>query len=108
MRTGDRAFYYWIYPNFMINCYGDAMDTNLVIPRGIDKTDVIFDFYFSDVSEQAHANNLASIEVSEQIQDEDVSICTSVQRGLRSRAYAAGRLVRPPRSRGAPVPPAAL
>ena len=22
VRTGDRAFYYWIYPNFMINCYG--------------------------------------------------------------------------------------
>ena len=92
VRTGDRAFYYWIYPNFMINCYGSAMDTNLVIPRGIDKTDVIFDFYFSDVSEPARARNLASIEVSEQIQDEDVSICTSVQRGLSSRAYAAGRL----------------
>jgi len=91
-RTGDRAFYYWIYPNFMINRYGNAMDTNLVIPRGIDKTDVIFDFYFSDVSAAAHAANLASMEVSEQIQDEDVSICTSVQRGLRSRAYAAGRL----------------
>jgi choline monooxygenase len=30
--------------------------------------------------------------VSEQIQDEDVSICVSVQRGLRSRAYDAGRL----------------
>jgi hypothetical protein len=23
------------------------MDTNLVIPRGIDRTDVIFDFYFA-------------------------------------------------------------
>ena len=84
VRTGDRAFYYWIYPNFMINCYGGAMDTNLVIPRAIDRTDVIFDFYFSDVSEQARARNRASIEVSEQIQDEDVAICTSVQRGLRS------------------------
>jgi choline monooxygenase len=92
VRTGERAYYYWIYPNFMINCYGDAMDTNLVIPRGVDRTDVIFDFYFSDVSEQARARNLASIEVSEQIQSEDVAICTSVQRGLRSRAYTAGRL----------------
>ena len=43
VRQGDRAFYYWIYPNFMINCYGRAMDTNLVIPRGVDKTEVIFD-----------------------------------------------------------------
>jgi choline monooxygenase len=92
VRQGERAYYYWIYPNFMINCYGYAMDTNLVIPRGTDKTEVIFDFFFADVSASARDANLASIEVSEQIQDEDVAICESVQRGLRSRAYGAGRL----------------
>ncbi len=92
VRTGDRAYYYWIYPNFMINCYGNTMDTNLVIPRAVDRTDVVFDFYFLDVSDAARAANRASIEVSEQIQDEDVAICASVQRGLRSRAYTAGRL----------------
>jgi choline monooxygenase len=92
VRQGERAYYYWIYPNFMINCYGPTMDTNLVVPRGVDKTEVIFDFYFSDVSPAAHAANLESIAVSEQIQDEDVGICESVQRGLKSRAYGAGRL----------------
>ena len=92
LRQGERAFYYWIYPNFMINCYGRAMDTNLVIPRGVDKTDVIFDFYFTDVSEAAREENLASVAVSEDIQHEDVGICVSVQRGLRSRAYDSGRL----------------
>jgi choline monooxygenase len=76
----------------MINGYGQTMDTNLVIPRGVNKTEVIFDFYFADVSDAARAANLASIAVSEQIQDEDVAICESVQRGLRSRAYGAGRL----------------
>jgi choline monooxygenase len=92
VRTGDRAQYFWIYPNFMINWYGGAMDTNLVLPRGVDTTDVIFDFYFSDISDRARARNLASIEVSERIQDEDVAICASVQRGLTSRAYNTGRL----------------
>jgi choline monooxygenase len=92
VRQGDRAFYYWIYPNFMINCYGRAMDTNLVIPRGVRKTDVIFDFYFTDVSEAASSENLASIAVSQEIQEEDVAICVSVQRGLASGAYDAGRL----------------
>ena len=92
VRQGERAFYYWLYPNFMINVYGRAMDTNLVIPRGVDQTDVIFDFYFTDVSESARGENLASIAVSEEIQDEDVAICASVQRGLRSRAYDTGRL----------------
>ncbi len=92
VRQGDRALYYWIYPNFMINWYDGAMDTNLVIPRGVDKTEVIFDFYFPDVSDGARARNLSSIEVGQRIQDEDVEICKSVQRGLTSRAYEAGRL----------------
>ncbi|HKY08813.1 MAG TPA: SRPBCC family protein, partial [Candidatus Binatia bacterium] len=92
VRTGERAYYYWIYPNFMINIYAGVMDTNLVIPRGVDKTEVVFDYYFADVAQSARQKNLASISVSEQIQSEDVAICESVQRGLNSRAYSAGRL----------------
>jgi choline monooxygenase len=93
VRKGDRALYYWIYPNFMINWYDGVMDTNLVIPRGVDQTEVIFDFYFPDVvSEEARARNAASVAVGQRIQDEDVAICKSVQRGLNSRAYTAGRL----------------
>jgi choline monooxygenase len=87
-----QALYYWIYPNFMINWYEGVMDTNLVVPRGTDETQVIFDYYFSDVSAKAREKNLASIAVSERIQDEDVAICESVQRGLSSRSYSTGRL----------------
>jgi choline monooxygenase len=93
VRQGDRALYYWIYPNFMINWYDGVLDTNLVIPRGVDQTEVIFDFYFPDVtSDEARQRNHASVEVGQRIQDEDVDICKSVQRGLNSRAYNAGRL----------------
>lgn len=92
VRRGERALYYWIYPNFMINWYDGVMDTNLVLPCGLDKTEVIFDFYFPDVSVSALERNRASIEIGQRIQDEDVSICKSVQRGLNSRAYHAGRL----------------
>ena len=92
VRGGDRALYYWLYPNFMINWYQGAMDTNLVIPHGVEKTEVIFDFYFADVSETARERNLASIDVGQRIQHEDEDICSSVQRGLNSRAYTAGRL----------------
>ena len=91
-RTGERAYYYWLYPNFMINIYEGVMDTNLVLPLGADQCRVQFDFYFADVSDGAHAANTESVEVSDRIQDEDVDICESVQRGLRSRAYGAGRL----------------
>ena len=91
-RTGDRAYYYWLYPNFMINLYEGVMDTNLVLPLAADKCFVQFDFYFADVSEDRKQYNSDSIAVSDRVQDEDVDICESVQRGLRSRAYGAGRL----------------
>jgi choline monooxygenase len=92
VRKGERALYYWIYPNFMVNWYEGMMDTNLVIPRGVDRTEVVFDFYFADLSSAAREKNLASVAVGHRIQDEDVAICRSVQRGLTSRAYIAGRL----------------
>jgi len=87
-----RAFYLWIYPNFMINAYEGVMDTNLILPLGVDKCAVIFDYYFGDISAASDAHNQESIAVSEKVQDEDMAICDAVQRGLHSRAYQAGRL----------------
>jgi len=91
-RKGDRAWYFWQYPNFMINCYEGYMDTNLVLPLDVDHCRVIFDFYFSDVSESRREYNTQSIAVGDRVQDEDLGICEDVQRGLKSRAYGAGRL----------------
>jgi choline monooxygenase len=91
-RKGDRAWYFWQYPNLMINCYEGYMDTNYVIPVDADHCTVIFDFYFSDVSEARRAYNTESVNVGNRVQDEDLGICEDVQRGLKSRAYGAGRL----------------
>ncbi len=91
-RGGDRAHYFWLYPNFMINVYEGVMDTNLVVPLGIERTRVEFDFYFAGAGPGAEKRNAASVAVSDTVQEEDVGICESVQRGLGSRAYRAGRL----------------
>ena len=92
VRSGDRALYYWLYPNFMLNYYEGVLDTNLVRPITIDRSEVIFDFFFADTTEAARQRNSQSVNVGERIQEEDVDICESVQRGLKSRAYDAGRL----------------
>jgi choline monooxygenase len=91
-RKGDRAFYFWQYPNFMLNWYEGYLDTNLVIPMGAGRCEVVFDFYFGDISPQQLDYVRKSIEVSERVQQEDIDICAGVQRGLGSRAYQAGRL----------------
>jgi choline monooxygenase len=88
-RIGDRALYFWLHPNFMINRYGPIMDTNWVVPVGHQKCLTIFDYYFmEDASPDFIA---ASIKASEQVQSEDVAICESVQKGMRSTGYGAGR-----------------
>jgi choline monooxygenase len=91
-RRGDRAWYFWLHPNFMFNCYEGYLDTNLVIPVDVDHCRVVFDFYFGDVSESARAYNERSVAVGNTVQSEDLGICEAVQRGLKSRVYGAGRL----------------
>src|SRR5205085_5271237 len=68
VRSGNHALYYWLYPNFMMNYYEGVQDTNLVRPITIDRTEVIFDFYFADVSDAARERNSKSVDVGEQIQ----------------------------------------
>jgi choline monooxygenase len=63
-----------------------------VLPIDVDHCRVIFDFYFADISEAKRTYNEQSVAVGARVQDEDLGICEAVQRGLKSRAYGAGRL----------------
>lgn len=90
-RTGDNAYYWWLYPNFMINIYESAMDTNYVLPLSPKRCRVIFDFYFTDTSPDAMQRIAESLVVSDRIQAEDMDICADVQRGLQSDSFRAGR-----------------
>lgn len=88
-RIGDGALYAWLYPNFMINRYGGIMDTNWVVPLGTDRCLTIFDYYFADPTDEKFIE--ASLAASDRVQQEDVAICESVQKGLSSSGYKAGR-----------------
>lgn len=88
-RLGEGAVYAYLFPNLMVNRYGKILDLNLVLPLGPDRCLVIFDFFFArDCDPDFIDTSLAS---SHQVQLEDVGICESVQRGLRSRGYDKGR-----------------
>ncbi|GFP91783.1 choline monooxygenase chloroplastic [Phtheirospermum japonicum] len=90
-RLGSKALYAFIYPNFMINRYGPWMDTNLVLPLGPRKCQVIFD-YFLDASLMDNDSFIRkSLEDSEKVQEEDLILCKAVQQGLESPAYNVGR-----------------
>jgi choline monooxygenase len=90
-RIGDRVLYAWLYPNLMINRYGPMMDTNWVIPHGHDETEVIFDYYFTKETAGDAEFVEKSLAASDIVQQEDVDICESVQKGLGSSSYDRGR-----------------
>ena len=73
----------------MLNAYAGVMDTNLVLPLGVDRCRVVFDFYFADALTDDFKRQ--SIEVAEQVQAEDIGVCEEVQRNLNSRSYTTGR-----------------
>jgi choline monooxygenase len=92
VRTGEKAYYWWVFPNFMLNWYQGTMDTNLVLPLGPDRCRVVFDFYFAKADGfEAKAYIAESIALAHQIQLEDAAICEEVQRGLDSRSFQTGR-----------------
>jgi choline monooxygenase len=87
------ALYYFLYPNAMLNILPGRLQTNRVLPIGVDRCRVEFDFYYApDASDEAHARRVRDYEFSDEVQDEDVTICEDVQRGLASGSYEAGRL----------------
>lgn len=90
--SGD-ALYYWLWPNTMLNIFPGRLQTNRIIPKGVDRCRVEFDFYYPpDDSDAGRARRDADLSFSDAVQDEDITICEDVQRGLASGSYEAGRL----------------
>ncbi|MFN0177377.1 MAG: aromatic ring-hydroxylating oxygenase subunit alpha [Gemmatimonadales bacterium] len=89
---GGEAFYYWVYPNLMLNILPHRIQANLVLPNGPDRCRVIFWYYYDEPEAPGRDRQLAAdLEYSDMVQFEDREICERVQQGLRSRAYDRGR-----------------
>ena len=82
--------YFWIFPNWMLNCYPDNVSLNIVLPIAPERSLAIFEWYLPEEDHSSPAAK-ASVEFSDQIQVEDVGICETVQKNLRSRSYSRGR-----------------
>jgi choline monooxygenase len=86
----DTAEYFWVFPNWMLNCYPDNVSLNIVLPLGPERCVAIFEWYFP---EQAFAAPVPqqTVDFSDSVQVEDGHICEVVQKNLRSRSYQRGR-----------------
>jgi len=81
------AYYYWIFPNMMLNFYPWGLSVNLVQPQTTERTRVVFLTYVLD-EKKFRMGAEAQID---KVEREDEFIVESVQRGLHSRAYTTGR-----------------
>ena len=86
---GERvaAYYYWVFPNLMLNFYPWGLSVNIVQPQGIDRTRVLFRAYVWDAGKlgDGAGNGLDQVEM------EDEEVVQQVQRGVQSRFYDRGR-----------------
>ena len=89
------AYYWWIFPNLMLNFYPWGLSLNLVQPQGLARTRVSFRSFVWNESllDSGAGSGLDRVEA------EDEAIVEAVQRGVRSRLYRQGRYS-PTRERG--------
>jgi choline monooxygenase len=88
----QQAAYFWIFPNLMLNIYPDNISTNLIVPLSHDRTLTIFEWFFHDVANSEVQERIQrAIAFSDEVQQEDIGLCESVQKGLRSSTYDRGR-----------------
>ena len=81
------AYYYWLFPNTMLNFYPWGLSINVVRPIGIDRTQVSFITYVWK-PELVQFGAGADLD---QVEKEDEEVVEAVQKGIRSRFYDRGR-----------------
>lgn len=91
-RVSD-GFFAYLWPNFTLNLYPGPgnLSLNLFLPQAVDKTLAIFDYLFAD--EVSAADQEQFSQFIDQVQCEDIVLCESVQRGLRSGYIVQGKLM---------------
>ena len=81
------AYYYWLFPNIMLNFYPWGLSINIVKPISIQKTKVQFLTYVYDES-KLETGAGASLD---KVEREDEFVVEGVQKGIKSKFYKAGR-----------------
>jgi choline monooxygenase len=81
------AYYFFLFPNTLLNFYPWGLSLNVVVPLAVDRTRVLYRTFVRDASrrDRGAGGSLDRVEL------EDEQIIEQVQRGIRSRLYDRGR-----------------
>jgi choline monooxygenase len=91
--TDGAAYYYQVFPNLMLNILPGRVQINSIVPIDADHCLTVFDFFYSETDPEKLAIKAKDdLAISDLVQQEDISICEQVQKGLKSGAYNKGRI----------------
>ncbi len=81
------AYYFWLFPNTMLNFYPWGLSINLVQPLAIDRTRIVYHTFVwkPELLGQGAGGALDAVEL------EDDEVVEYAQKGVRSRLYRSGR-----------------
>ena len=81
------AYYFWFFPNLMLNVYPWGVSVNVVRPLGIGQSQVTFLTYILQpkLLDKGAGSDLHRVEM------EDEEVVLDVQKGVRARLYDRGR-----------------
>jgi len=81
------GYYFWLFPNLMLNFYPWGLSVNIVKPLGVGRTRVSFLAYVHDETKLSQG---AGAEL-DKVEREDETVVELVQLGVQSRLYDRGR-----------------
>jgi choline monooxygenase len=89
----EDGFYAYLWPNFMLNIYPGPgnVSLNLILPTGTGSTRAVYEYCFVDAVGEDEVRDFTAF--IDQVQREDIVLCESVQRGLRSGFFDQGQLM---------------
>ncbi len=81
------AFYWWLFPNTMLNLYPWGLSINVVEPLAVDRTRIRYLTYVGDEERRGEGagGDLHQVEL------EDEAVVEAQQRAMRARLYRRGR-----------------
>jgi phenylpropionate dioxygenase-like ring-hydroxylating dioxygenase large terminal subunit len=87
------SLYFYLFPNLMLNFYPGpgSLSLNLILPIDAHHSKAVYEFLFSDEVPNQETEPL--LQLIDEVQKEDIVLCESVHRGMRSGFYQPGPLM---------------
>lgn len=87
-----RGKWLWMWPNWTLSLFQGGMNTSRINPLDEGHTELIYNFYFADLSPKAEAERARTIAGTVAVVQEDFEVCVETQKNYASGGYRPGPL----------------